>query len=256
MPCVATTASARSTRIRRSALPNRLRSAIPKAAILARRRSAGIGQRPQSDCTSEGRRACRFSPPSFNGRIIPVSKPAEMWWKIYPLLAQQIINDYQIKKGRCVEIGSGDGKIGLELAKRTGLHVYMVDINKDVLEKALSMACDAGLADRISPIHADVERLPLVNDFADLMVSRGSIFFWNDKPRGLSEIYRVLKTDGIAFIGGGLSRHISEQEREEFIRTRTAELNRTSDRPFSCKCRIPSGDNTPWLSVCCSFGLI
>jgi len=154
----------------------------------------------------------------------------EIWQKIYSLLAGQIIDDYQIKKGGCVEIGSGDGKLGLELAKRTNLRVYMVDINGDVLKKAFSNACDARLSDRISLIQANAERLPFVDDFADLVVSRGSIFFWNDKPRGLREIYRILKTDGVAFVGGGLSRYISEQEREEFIRARTAGLKDEQSR--------------------------
>ena len=154
----------------------------------------------------------------------------EIWRKIYPLLAQQIIDDYQIKRGRCVEIGSGDGKLGLELAERSALHVYMVDVNGDVLEKALSKAWNSGLSHRISPIQANVERLPFADDFADLIVSRGSIFFWNDKPRGLSEIYRILKTDGVAFVGGGLSRYMSEAEREEFLRVRTAELKDEQSR--------------------------
>jgi ubiquinone/menaquinone biosynthesis C-methylase UbiE len=148
----------------------------------------------------------------------------EIWRKLYPLLAQQIIDDYQIKKGRCVEIGSGDGKLGLELAKQSALHVYMVDINGGVLKKALSNACDTGLSGRISPIQANVKQLPFVDDFADLVVSRGSIFFWNDKPLGLSEIYRILKTDAVAFVGGGLSRYMPEAERKEFIRARSAEL--------------------------------
>jgi len=146
----------------------------------------------------------------------------EILQKIYPLLAGQIIEDYQIKKGRCVEIGSGDGKLGLEVVKRTNLHVYMVDINGDVLKRARSNACDALLSERISLIQANAERLPFVDDSVDLVVSRGSIFFWDDKPRGLREIYRILKTGGVAFVGGGLSRYVSEQEREEFIRARTA----------------------------------
>ena len=163
----------------------------------------------------------------------------EIWRKIYPLLAQQIIEDYKIKKGICVEIGSGDGKLGLELAKLTELHVYMVDINGDVLKKARANACDALLSDRISLIQANVERLPFVDDFADLVVSRGSIFFWNDKPRGLREIYRILKKGGVAFVGGGLSRYISEQEREEFIRARTAGLKDEQSRKEWEKLRSP-----------------
>ena len=144
-----------------------------------------------------------------------------IWQKIYPLLAQQIIDDYQIKEGRCVEIGSGDGKLGLELTKRTAFYVYMVDINGDVLKKAHANACGAGLSDRISLIQANVERLPFVDDFADLVVSRGSIFFWNDKAGGLKEIYRVLKPGGVAFVGGGTSRYMSEAEKQEFIRSVT-----------------------------------
>ena len=154
----------------------------------------------------------------------------EIWGEIYPLLAKQIINDYQIKKGRCVEIGSGDGKLGLELAKRTALQIYMVDINGDVFKKARANVCETELSNQITLIQANVERLPFVDDFADLVISRGSIFFWNDKPRGLKEIYRILKTDGVAFVGGGLSRYISEQEREEFIRARTTGIKDEQSR--------------------------
>jgi len=154
----------------------------------------------------------------------------EIWQKIYPLLAQQIIEDYQIKEGRCVEIGSGDGKLGLELAKRTVLHVYMVDINGDVLKKAFTNAFSSGLSDRVSLIRANVEQLPLVDNFADLVISRGSIFFWNDKPRGLREIYRILKADGVAFVGGGVSRYVSEEERREFVCARTSGLKDEQSR--------------------------
>jgi len=166
-------------------------------------------------------------------------KMREIWKKIYPLLAGQIIGDYQIKNGRCVDIGSGDGKLGLELAKRTTLQVYMVDINGDVLKKARPNACGAGLSNQINLIQANVEQLPFVDDFADLVVSRGSIFFWNDKPRGLREIYRILKTDGVAFVGGGLSRYISEQEREEFIRARTVGLKDERSRKEWERLRSP-----------------
>ena len=173
----------------------------------------------------------------------------EIFKKIYPLLAKQIIEDYQIKNGRCVEIGSGDGRLGLELAKQTALQFYMVDINGDVLAKARanvpcsgipqSRACSTGLSDRISLIQANVERLPFVDEFADMIVSRGSIFFWNDKPRGLREIYRILKISGVAFVGGGLSRYISEQEREEFIRARTVGLKDEQSRKEWERLRSP-----------------
>ncbi|HEX29868.1 TPA: class I SAM-dependent methyltransferase, partial [Candidatus Poribacteria bacterium] len=70
--------------------------------------------------------------------------------KVYRLLARQIIEDYRIERGICVEIGSGDGKLGLELARLTELHIYMVDINCDALRRALRNAHEANLSGRIT----------------------------------------------------------------------------------------------------------
>jgi len=141
--------------------------------------------------------------------------------KIYALLAQQIIDDYEIKNGRCLEVGSGEGLLGLEIAKRTALHIYMVDINEDVLVKARVNIRRPGLSGRITLIRANVEQLPFLDDYFELVVSRGSIFFWNDKVGGLKEIYRVLKPGGVAFVGGGMSRYMSEEEKQKFIRSVT-----------------------------------
>lgn len=143
------------------------------------------------------------------------------WQRVYSLLAQQIIDDYQIKKGRCVDIGCGDGKLGLELAKKTALYVYMLDINKDVLLKAKDNCCKTALSNQTTIIQANVEQLPFLSNLFDLVVSRGSIFFWNDKVAGLREIYRVLKPCGVAMIGGGTSRYMSNAQKQEFIRSVT-----------------------------------
>ena len=37
----------------------------------------------------------------------------------------------------------------------------------------------------------------------DLVVSRGSIWFWDNPGKALKEIYRILKPGGKAYIGGG-----------------------------------------------------
>ena len=150
--------------------------------------------------------------------------------KVYRLLARQIIEDYRIERGICVEIGSGDGKLGLELAKLTELHIYMVDINCDALRRALRNAHEANLSGRITVIPARAEQLPFAEGSADLVVSRGSIFFWEDRPRGLREAYRILKPGGVAFVGGGLSRYVSEEERREFVRARMAALKDEESR--------------------------
>ena len=49
----------------------------------------------------------------------------------------------------------------------------------------------------------DAESMPFEDNFADLIVSRGSMFFWNDQTKVFKEIYRVLKPNGMAYIGCG-----------------------------------------------------
>lgn len=57
-------------------------------------------------------------------------------------------------------------------------------------------------------VFADAQALPFKDNYADIIVSRGSFQFWKDKRLAFSEIYRVLKTGGIAFIGRGFSENL------------------------------------------------
>jgi len=68
-----------------------------------------------------------------------------------------------------------------------------------------------------------VHALPLPDDDIRLVVSRGSIPFWDDHATAFREIYRVLKPGGVAFVGGGFSRY---QSKEEADRMRPAWVNK------------------------------
>ena len=84
------------------------------------------------------------------------------------------------------------------------------------------LAAQAGVEHRINTLEADAHNLPLDDETADIVVSRGSFHIWKDKPKAFSEIYRVLKPGGVAYIGRGFSenlpadvaRQIREQQKQ------------------------------------------
>jgi len=128
---------------------------------------------------------------------------------IYPALAQQIVQDYGVTKGVCVDMGGGCGSLAMALAKITELKVYVLDIDPAAVRLCGLLTDEAGLRGRIMPIEGDAQDMPFRDNFADLVISRGSIFFWPDQLAGLREAYRVLKPGGVAYIGGGFSRGLN-----------------------------------------------
>ncbi len=140
--------------------------------------------------------------------------------KIFPYLAQQIVEDYKITEGICLDIGSGSGNWGLEIADITDMVVYLVDIDGDALAKGVQKAEQRGIEGQIKTIETDVHDMDIPDSFADLIVCRGSVWFWCDRPQGLREIYRVLNKGGVAMVGGGLGRKLPEKYRCPLVKER------------------------------------
>ena len=130
-----------------------------------------------------------------SGRLAPVYAP----------LAEQIVSEFQLaeKEGIGIDVGSGPGTLVIELCKRTRLHWINADINPHFFAHFLRSSEAEGLNGRVSAIFADVQALPFRDNYAEVIVSRGSLHFWKNKRLAFSEIYRVLKPGGVAFIGRG-----------------------------------------------------
>jgi ubiquinone/menaquinone biosynthesis C-methylase UbiE len=123
---------------------------------------------------------------------------------IYPYLAQQIKDKFGFTDGICVDIGSGPGSLAIATARITNLTLFSLDIQPEMASIARDNIAEAGLSSRIHIITADVCRLPFEDSSVDLVISRGSIFFWEDRVAAFREIYRILKRGGAAYCGGGM----------------------------------------------------
>ncbi len=122
---------------------------------------------------------------------------------IYPVIANQIKGKFNIIDGNCIDIGSGPADLSISLARITNLQISAMDASKYSFEIAKNNIEIKGLEDRIFTVKGHVEKMPFEDNFADLIISRGSIFFWDDLTEAFNEILRVLKPGGKTYIGGG-----------------------------------------------------
>ena len=127
---------------------------------------------------------------------------------MYPLLAKEIIDKYGILEGVCLDIGMGSAALSIELAKITDLEIIALDAEPEAIEIAKENCVMHSVPEgRIRFVWAAVEKMPLPEGRADLILSRGSIPFWADLVAAFSEIYRVLAPGGKAIVGCGFSHY-------------------------------------------------
>ena len=138
----------------------------------------------------------------------------------YETVAQDVIAFCGSSGGRVwVDLGTGPGGLGLALLEKIhGGVMALMDPNPDALRRALEGAKERGILSRAIAVIGSAESMPLPDESVDVVVSRGSFYFWKDRTQGLREVWRVLRPGGRAMIGGGLGSSYPQWARETFIR--------------------------------------
>lgn len=142
----------------------------------------------------------------------------------YPYVVQDVLKYCKPSKGFWVDLGAGRGGVALALVEATGNPVLMIDPNREALAEGLQLARQKNLQDRLFAVVGSAENLPLPDNSVELLVSRGSIFFWDDPVKGLREVYRVLRPGGKAYIGGGAGSGYPRWAVEKLIQSRKDNL--------------------------------
>jgi len=137
---------------------------------------------------------------------------------VYTRLAEYLVNRFDLSEraGIGIDIGGGPGDLVIKLAGMTRNFYWLnADIDMryapifdaDILEK--------NIAHRAGFIYSDACAMPFRENYADIVISRGSYQFWGDLETGLSEIRRILHPGGQAFIGRGVPPTMPEDEVRE-----------------------------------------
>jgi len=140
----------------------------------------------------------------------------------YETVAQDVIAFCGSSDDRVwLDLGSGAGPVGLALLEMVPEStMVLMDPNAEALCHALDAARQRGVASRVVTVVGSAESMPLPDASVDVVVSRGSFYFWQDRAQGLREILRILRPGGRAMIGGGLGSGYPQWARQEFIRRR------------------------------------
>ncbi|MFC4947562.1 class I SAM-dependent methyltransferase [Pseudonocardia sp. GCM10023141] len=137
--------------------------------------------------------------------------PAETFWLAHEGLPRQAPGSPETTRqlitlagglpaaARAVDVGCGTGPAALQLAVEFGARVAAVDIHLPFLERLRDAAAAAGLADRVTPLVARMESLPLPDGTADVVWADGSAYLMGFDA-ALASWRRLLAPGGVLIL--------------------------------------------------------
>lgn len=109
---------------------------------------------------------------------------------------------------RVLDLGCGRGASSIFLAREYDIRVWATDLWFSPTENAQRVQ-DAGLREKVFPIHADARNLPFATEFFDAIVSIDAFPYFGTDDHYLNYLARFVKPNGsIAIAGAGFVNEI------------------------------------------------
>ncbi len=133
-----------------------------------------------------------------------VSGGANVLW-----LTEWLTGAMDLRPGmRVLDLGCGRALSSIFLHREFGVEVWATDFWFSAAEN-LHRIRDAGVEDRVFPIHADARSLPFAAEFFDAIVSIDSFAYYGTDDHYLNVLARFVKPGGqVGIAGAGLVREI------------------------------------------------
>jgi ubiquinone/menaquinone biosynthesis C-methylase UbiE len=118
----------------------------------------------------------------------------------YNLIADELFNLGNFKKGLAIDIGTGLGDLAIAIGRRyPDLEIIGIDISQEAIKEAIKKLKSEKL-NNVSFQLGDVHNFSFGDMTVDLAVSHGAIHHLKNLPRVFLEIYRILKPDALAYL--------------------------------------------------------
>jgi len=100
------------------------------------------------------------------------------------------------KPATILDIATGTGDFAISASKYTNANITGIDISQGMLDVGVEKITKKGLSNRIQLQLADSENLPFQNNSYDAITAGFGVRNFEDLNKGLSEMYRTLKSGG------------------------------------------------------------
>lgn len=104
------------------------------------------------------------------------------------------------KANRILDIATGTGDLAINLAKTNAQEIIGLDISDGMLEVGRKKIAERQLSNKIQMMLADSENMPFEDNSFDAITVAFGVRNFENLEKGLSEILRVLKPNGIFVI--------------------------------------------------------
>ena len=148
----------------------------------------------------------------------------KLWKPVYPFLANHIQEVYGRKGGIILEIGPFCGVILALVAQGVGSKFIIGSFPPGIEPFFHDYVNKKGLAGEISVAETDQSLTGIKENSIDLVIFRGALFFPSLFHVDYQAVSRVMKSGGIAMIGGGFGK-LTPPEIMHPIADRSKELN-------------------------------
>ena len=152
-----------------------------------------------------------------------------LWEPIRPYLVRQIEELYGRRDGFILEIGPFSGLVFALAQKSVGQGYLMAAFPHAVIPSYQQEAREHGLESTVRIVETDSSLIGVPDNSADLAIFRGALFFPSLFQVDFRGIYRILRTRGIGFIGGGFGKY-TPAEIIQRIGERSEQLNTAMGR--------------------------
>lgn len=168
--------------------------------------------------------------------LTPIKELYNLWNPVYPYLTKHIEEIYGRRDGDILEVGPFCGAIFSMQAQRIGKSLSIAAFPSGMGDFFRKEAKKHKIDNDVSIFKSNASLIGIAEHSIDLVIFRGALFFPSLFNVDFPAIYRVLRENGVAMVGGGFGKYTPEEvinaigERSRDLNLRVGKTEITVDR--------------------------